>query len=68
LINFKVHEFTKTAKMVVAESSDRNRWKKAGLRQIIRKSGLSQKAVYGIINGQPVRLSTLAIFKRALDG
>jgi len=67
LVDFKVHEFRKPSKMVMAEPSDRKRWKKIGVRRLIRKSGLSQKAVYAIINGQPVRLSTLATFRRAID-
>ena len=68
LVDFRVHEFRKSAKMVVAAQSDRKRWKKIGVRKLIRKSVLSQKAVYAIISGQPVRLSTLAIFRRAIDG
>jgi hypothetical protein len=67
LVDFKVHEFRKTARMVVAEPSDTKRWKKTGVRQLIRKSRLSQKAVYAIINEQPVRLNTLATFRRAVD-
>lgn len=67
MVDFKVHEFRKSAKMVVAELSDRNRWKKIGVRRLIRKSVLSQKTVYAILDGQPVRLRTLATFKRAVD-
>ena len=67
LVDFKVHEFRKAAKMVVAEASDRNRWKKVGVRQIIRKSGLSQKVVYKVLEGRPVRKQTLATFKRAME-
>ena len=68
LVDFKLKEYRQAAKMAVAEVSDRNRWKKVGMRQIIRKSGLSQKAVYAIVSGQPVRLGTLATFRRAIDG
>jgi len=68
LVDFKVHEFRKTSKMVVAEPSDRKRWKKIGVRRLIRKSVLSQKTVYAILDGQPVRLRTLATFRRAIDG
>jgi hypothetical protein len=53
--------------MMVAEPSDRKRWKKFGVRQIIRKSGLSQKVVYAVLQGKPVRRQTLAIFKRAME-
>jgi hypothetical protein len=34
----------------------------------MRKSGLSQKAVYAIIDGEPVRRHTLVNFMRAVDG
>jgi hypothetical protein len=53
--------------MAVANDSDRKKWKEAGLRFGMRKSGLSQKAVSAILNGQPVRLSTLATFARAIQ-
>ena len=62
LLDFKLKEYRKASKMVVAEASDRRRWKKAGVRNLMRKSRLSQKAVYAILNGQPARLSTLATF------
>ncbi len=68
MVDFKLKEYRQAAKMAVAEPSDRNRWKKIGVRQIIRKSGLSQKVVYAVISGKPVRRSTLATFRRAIDG
>jgi hypothetical protein len=68
LVDFTVKEFRKTAKMVITDASDRNRWKKVGVRYAMRKSGLSQKAVYAILNGESVRPSTLATFRRAIDG
>jgi len=68
LLDFKLKEYRKASKMVVAEVSDRRRWKKTGVRKLIHKSRLSQKAVYAIINGQPVRLQTLATFRRAIEG
>ena len=68
MVDFELAEFRKTSKLVVASVSDRNRWKKAGVRSIMRKSNLSQKTVYAIIEGQPVRRQTLATFKRAMDG
>lgn len=67
LVDFKVHELRKRRKMVVAGPSDRNRWKKIGVRQCMRRSGLSQKTVYSILTGEPVRIQTFATFKRALD-
>ena len=66
LLDFKLKEYRKAAKMVVAEVSDRRRWKKAGVRNMMRKSRLSQKAVYPILSGKPVRQSTLDAFIRAV--
>jgi hypothetical protein len=68
MLDFKLKEYRKAAKMVIAEASDRRRWKQAGVRNLIRKSRLTQKAVYAIIDGQPVRLTTLATFRRMVDG
>jgi hypothetical protein len=68
MVDFKLTEFRKATNMVVAVTSDRNRWKEAGVRGLMRRSKLSQKAVYAIIGGQPVRRHTLATFKRAVDG
>jgi hypothetical protein len=67
LVDFKVHEFRKKSNMVVADASDRKTWKKFGIRQIIRKSGLSQKIVYAVLEGNPIRKQTPATFKRALE-
>lgn len=53
--------------MAVAGVSDRRRWKKIGVRNLIRKSKLSQKAGCDILKGQQTRASTLAIFRRAID-
>jgi len=68
LLDFRLKEYRATARMAVANVSDRRRWKKIGVRNLIRKCKLSQKAVYVILNGQPVRASTFAIFRRAIDG
>jgi hypothetical protein len=53
--------------MRVADASDRKTWKKIGIRQITRKAGLSQKVVYAILEGKPIRKQTLATFKRAIE-
>jgi hypothetical protein len=68
LLDFKLKEYRRAKRMAVAEASDRKRWIKTGVRRLMRQSRLSQKAVYAIVNGQPIRLSTLATFRRAIDG
>ena len=67
LLDFKLKEYRKGAKMVVAEASDRKKWKKLGVRRLIRESGLTQKPVYAILAGSPVRPRTFAIFRRAVE-
>lgn len=67
LLDFKLKEYRNASKMVIAEASDRRRWKKAGVRLLMRKSRLSQKAVYAIVKGQPVRRATLKTFRNAID-
>jgi hypothetical protein len=65
LVDFRLHELRKRRKMEVAESSDRKTWKRFGVRRLMRKSGLSQKAYYAILEGEPVRRQTLAALRRA---
>jgi hypothetical protein len=67
LVDFKLTEFRKSPKMAVAGQSDRKRWNKIGIRSLMRKSRLSQKTVYAIVEGQPVKRYTLATFRRAID-
>lgn len=67
LVDFKLTEFRKMSKMVIALPSDRKRWRDAGLRRAMRITGLSQKVVYAIVEGQPVRRQTFETFVRAMD-
>jgi hypothetical protein len=67
LVDFRLHEFKKRGKMVAAAPSDIKKWKKMGVRQLMRKSNLSQKAIYAILAREPVRLQTFAAFKCACD-
>jgi hypothetical protein len=67
LMDFRLHELRKHRKMRVADAADIRTGKKLGVRWLMRKSGLSQKAVYAILGGEPVRTQTFAAFKRAFD-
>ena len=67
MIDSQVYLFEKRGKMAVANDADIKLWANIGKRQLIRKSGLSQKAVYKILNGQSVRKQTLQTFRLALD-
>ena len=60
-------EFGNESKMVTADSSDRKKWRKLGVRHLMRKSRSSQTTVYAILDGEPVRRTTLLNFIRALQ-
>jgi hypothetical protein len=67
LADYKLTEFRKHSKMRVADVELIKKAKEIGVRRIMRKSRLSQKAVYAILNGQPVRRHTLLNFIHALQ-
>jgi hypothetical protein len=66
MLDFSIKELRKKKKMVVADISDRKRWREAGVRYGQRKSGLSPNTVSDILNGVPVEVSTLTTFMRAM--
>ena len=67
MLDSEIHVFEKQGKMVVADVSDRKKWRASGVRAAIRKSGLSPTTVYAIFEGKPVRRSTLVNFMRSVD-
>jgi len=67
-LDFKIKEYGNESKMVIAGGPDRKRWRKLGMRHLMRKSNLSQTTVYAILDSEPVRRSTLVNFMRAVDG
>ena len=68
MIDSDIYVYERGTRLVVAEPSERKRWSSIGVRRLMRKSGLSQKAVYAIIEGEPVRRSTLGTFRSSVDG
>jgi hypothetical protein len=68
MLDFKLKEYGKRSTLFVAGAADRKRWARVGVRELMRKSKLSQKAIYSILDGQPVRRGTLETFKRSVDG
>src|SRR5262249_50321703 len=67
MLDFEIRNYGKQGNMVVADVTDRKRWSRIGVRRLQRESGLSQKAVYTILTGRPVRRQTLAILKAIVD-
>ena len=68
MLDFKLKEYGKRQNLFVADVANRNKWSKIGVRELMRRSKLSQKTVYAIVDGKPVRRQTLALFKRSIDG
>lgn len=68
LLDFKVMEYRQSGKRVIADASLRQKGCNLGVREMIRRTKLSQKPIYAILRGQPVRQRTLAIFKKGVDG
>ena len=68
LLDFEVKEFREKTGLVSADASLLNHAKAFSKRELIRNSKLSQKAVYSILEGQPVRQSTLDTFRLAVEG
>lgn len=66
LLDFRVLEYRPLRKLVVADAALREKMAKFSLRELIRSTGLSQKAVYAILRGEAVRQRTLATFTRHL--
>jgi hypothetical protein len=68
MLDSKIHLYEKLENMIFAHLAERKKWSAIGVRRLIRESGLSQKAVYKILAGDPVRRHTLSSFRYAIDG
>jgi hypothetical protein len=65
LLDFKVLEYRSSGNLVVADATLRDEMAKHGVREAMRRTGLSQHTLEKILRGEPVRRATL---KRALTG
>ncbi len=66
LLDFKVLEYRPSGKLVIADASLRDELAKLPLRELMRRTGLSQKALYAILRGKAVRPATLQRARAAL--
>ena len=66
LLDFQILEHRSAGKLRYADATLIETMRKFSLRELMRKTGLSQKAVYAILRGQPVRQRTLATLRFAL--
>ncbi len=67
MLDFEVQVYDKDKRTVIANDSLRKRWSAIGVRRLMRESGLSQKPVYRILAGNPVRRHTMSNFMQAVE-
>jgi hypothetical protein len=65
MMDFHIQVYGPSGKLVVADSSDRKKWARIGVRRWMRVTKLTQKAVYAILSGKGVRPHTLVAFRSA---
>jgi hypothetical protein len=64
MIDSDIYIFEKRTKLVVAESSERERWSAIGLRRLARESKLSLAPVGKALKGEGVRPQTLSTIRQ----
>ncbi len=67
MIDPKLLMYELQSKMAVAEPSERQSWSTIGIRSLMRQSGLSQKTVYRILAGHPIRRQTMSSFRQSIE-
>jgi predicted transcriptional regulator len=67
VVDFKVRQLGQKKRLVQADSSLLKRARAFSKRELIRRCGLSQKAIYAILDGKEVQKSTLDSFVRAVE-
>jgi len=67
MIDPSILVYEKPGNMCVADPFDRKRWSKIGVRRLMRATGLSQTAVYKILEGEPIRRYILSNFRQTVD-
>jgi hypothetical protein len=67
MIDSDIYIYEKRTKLVIADPSDRKKWKAIGLRRLKRETNLSLTPVSNAIKGKGVRPRTLAIIRQTAD-
>ena len=67
MLDSKIHLYETPRNMCLADPSERKTWPAFGIRRLMRESGLSQKTIYTILGGKPVRRQTLSRSRQAVD-
>jgi hypothetical protein len=68
LLDFQVLEYRPAGKPATADAALREQMYKMPIKELVRRSKVDRNTVRRILRGQPVRLSTLSIIKRAVEG
>ena len=63
MIDSDIYVFEKRTKLVIADPSERQKWKAIGLRRLKRETNLSLTPVSNAIKGKGVRPRTLSIIR-----
>ncbi len=66
LVHFTPVEYSQLGKVVVADAALVNQMANHAMRELMRKTGLSQHTLEAIRQSRPVRSRTLAILKQAM--
>ena len=64
MVDSDIYTYEKRTKLVIADPSDRKKWKAIGLRRLKRETNLSLTPVSNVIKGKGVRPRTLAIIRQ----
>ena len=67
MLDPKIQMYGQTGKLVVADEYETREWRKIGVRQLMRATKLTQKAIYSILSGKGVRQQTMAMFRIGID-
>jgi hypothetical protein len=66
MLDPKIQIYGLSRKFIVADSSEREKWAKIGVRRLMRATSLTQKAIYSILSGKGVRQQTMAVFRAGI--
>jgi hypothetical protein len=67
MIDSGIYIFKTRRKLVIADPSERKKWRAIGLRRLMRESHLSQTPVSNALQGKPVRPRTLPFIRQVVD-
>jgi hypothetical protein len=67
MVDSDIYIYERRTKLVIADPSERKKWKAIGLRRLAREANLSQEPVSNASKGIAVRPRTLSIIRQTAD-